>query len=256
MAALGGKRMFDGAASLPIGSALGDPRKTSGPPVRRLCHHQLPHPLNSSFCDARLRTIAQPGRPTISVLNQSIDEADPHQRRPVQSDEATCQQSLRKPMHRHVHEAVPIANVDAHVIALSLDLVDHGSLNLPVTTLARKPQSIGLVFRRISFDRLADEVRFKARCKLSKVRPNAFQLFAILSERRAAPLDDEVVGAGHFQRGVDKRTALNAIFEPPQTIRRGAMIEGNTDDNAEVSDGMLLHSCSGTACEATVAEKH
>jgi hypothetical protein len=74
------------------------------------------------------------------------------------------------------------------------------------------------------------------------VRPNALHLLVVLSERRASPLHDQIVGAGDFQRGVNERTTLDAIFEIPPPFNRGAMIEGDADDDGEVGDEMLLRS--------------
>jgi hypothetical protein len=51
-------------------------------------------------------------------------------------------------------------------------------------------------------------------------------------------LDDKIVRPGDFQRGVNERTSLNAIFELSQPIGRGTMIERYTDNDGEVGDEM------------------
>ena len=144
-----------------------------------------------------------------------------------------------------MHKTAPVAHVDKHVVALSLHLVDHASLNLSVTVFAREPQGVGLAVCRPALDCFTYEVWLEAQCELSDVRADTVQLVAVLSKRCAASLDNEVVRARNLQRGIDERTSFNTISEAPQPLGRGAMIKGHTNDNSEIGDERLLHDVIG-----------
>ena len=110
-------------------------------PGRRLRRDQSKHRPDAALCNVDPRSVLQPRCPAMALVQQSFDEADPHQRGSVQFDEVGTRQPFCQTVHRSWSKQLTRQR-RPHIVSFGLDLIDHRRLDPFVTTFTRKPPTL------------------------------------------------------------------------------------------------------------------
>ena len=113
-----------------------------------------------TFGDSLNRSVPQLRSPAAILMKQSFNEIRTNNKGPVELNKLLSVELITHMANGVVHHAVPIADVDIHIVAVRLDLIDQIGRNSLSAACHRQPERGPCGMAAIDFS--ADEVRFEA----------------------------------------------------------------------------------------------